>query len=144
MRARLGATLAVLAALGAVAAGSHAANAATPDTFTVVSAGAPPGSPDQVTVVVDSPSTITGLTAGFVAGSGTDRFDQVLTPGATETDPSDSTQTQSTWTATIPVGASGLALGNYQIKLDGTFADSGTYSIANATWVPFSFWPRPR
>lgn len=134
MRASLGATLAVIGALGAIATGSHAANAATPDTFTVVSAGATPGSPDQLTVVVDSPSTITDLTAGFGPGG----FTLPLTPGATETDPADPTQTQSTWTATIPVGASGLALGTYTITVDGTFSDSGTDSVADP--MQFHFW----
>ena len=135
MRARLGATLAVIGALGAVAAGSHAANATTAaDTFTVVSARATPGSPDQLTVVVDSPSTITDLTAGFGASG----FTLPLTPGATETDPADPTQTQSTWTATIPVGASGLALGTYTITVDGTFSDSSTDSVADP--MLFNFW----
>ncbi len=127
MRARLGATLAVIGALGVVATGSHAANAATADdTFTVVSAGTTAGSPDQLTVVVDSPSAITDLTAGF----GTGGFTLPLTAGATQTDPADPTQTQSTWTATIPVGASGLALGTYTITLAGTFSDAGTDSVA--------------
>jgi hypothetical protein len=39
VRASLGAALAVVAALGAIAAGSHTANAATADTFTVVGVG---------------------------------------------------------------------------------------------------------
>lgn len=125
LRASLGATLAVLGALGAIAAGSHAANAATADTFTVVSAGATAGNPDQVTVVVDSPSTLTSLTAQFWLGS--DDYNTPLTPGPTVTDPTDPTQTQSTWTANIPAGASGLPLGHYGITLAGVFADSGTY-----------------
>ena len=137
LRARLGATLAVIGALGAVAAGSHAANAATPDTFTVVSAGTTAGSPDQLTVVVDSPSTLTGLSAGFVNG-GVDAYDQTLTAGPTGTDPTDPTQTQSSWTASIPAGAAGLPLGSYTITLNGTFADTTTpYSLATAD--PFSF-----
>jgi hypothetical protein len=138
LRARLGATLAVIGALGVVAAGSHAANATTADdTFTVVSAGTTAGSPDQLTVVVDSPSAITDLTAGF----GTGGFTLPLTAGATETDPSDQTQTQSTWTATIPVGASGLALGTYTITLAGTFSDAGTDSVAAP--AQFSFLADP-
>jgi hypothetical protein len=137
LRVRLGATLAVVGALGAVAAGSHVANAATPDTFTVVSAGTTAGSPDQLTVVVDSPSTLTGLSAGFVNG-GVDAYDQTLTAGPTETDPTDPTQTQSSWTASIPAGAGGLSLGSYTITLNGTFADTTTpYSLATAD--PFSF-----
>ena len=94
MRASLGATLAVLGALGAIAAGSHAANAATPDTFTVVSALTTVGNSDQLNIVVDSPSTLTGLSVGFVSG-GVDTFDQTLTSaGAPVQDPTDQTQTQ--------------------------------------------------
>jgi hypothetical protein len=131
VRASLGATLAVIAAVGAIAAGSHAANAATADTFTVVSAGASAANPDQVTVVVESPSTLTGLTAQFLAG-GVDAYAQTLTPGSTAPDPADPTQTDSTWTANIPAGTSGLALGGYSITLQGTFADAGTYTQADA------------
>jgi hypothetical protein len=131
VRAGLGATLAVIAALGGLAAGSQAANAATADTFTVVSAGASATNPDQLTVVVESPSTITGLTAQFLAG-GVDQYDQTLTPGSTAPDPADPTQTDSTWTANIPAGASGLALGSYSITLKGTFADASTDSQADA------------
>jgi hypothetical protein len=129
LRARLSATLAVLGALGAIAAGSHAANAATADTFTVVSAGATAGNPDQVTVIVDSPSTFAGLTAQFWDDS--DAYNTTLTLGSTITDPVDPSQTRTTWTANVPAGASGLALGRYAITLQGTFADSGTYSWAD-------------
>ena len=125
MRAGLGATLAVLSALGAVAAGSHAANAATPDTFTVVSAGATAGNPDQLTVVVDSPSTLLSLMAPLSAGSSSTPFPQDLTLGSTEADPSDSSQSQTTWTANISASSvSGLPLGSYTVSLTGTFADS--------------------
>jgi hypothetical protein len=114
VRAGLGATLAVIGALGAVAAGSHAANATiADDTFTVVSALTSVGNSDQLTVVVDSPSTLTGLSAGFVNG-GVDAYDQTLTAGPAGTDPSDPTQTQSSWTASIPAGVSGLPLGSYR------------------------------
>ena len=112
------------------------ANAATPDTFTVVSAGTTAGSPDQLTVVVDSPSALTGLSAGFVNG-GVDAYDQTLTAGPTGTDPTDPTQTQSSWTASIPAGAAGLSLGSYTITLNGTFTDTTPYSLATAD--PFSF-----
>jgi hypothetical protein len=125
LRAGLGATLAVLGALGAVAAGSHAANAATPDTFTVVSAGATPGNLDQLTVVVDSPSTLLSLQASLSDGSSSSPDPQDLALGSTEIDPSDSSQSQTTWTASIAAGsASGLPLGSYTVSLTGTFADS--------------------
>ena len=138
MRASLGATLAVLGAVGAVAAGSHAANAATPDTFTVVSAGATSGSPDVVTVVVDSPSTLTGLTASFVTSAAVDAYDQPLTLASSAPDPNDSTQTETTWTANVPAGASGLALGSgYSISLGGTFSDASTSSVASAGTFDF-------
>jgi hypothetical protein len=121
LRAGLGATLAVLGALGAVAAGSHAANAATPDdTFTVVSAGATPGTPDQLKVVVDSPSTLNSLDAPLSDGSSSSPYPLELTLVSTVTDPSDSSQTQTTWTTSV----SGLPLGSYTVSLTGTFADS--------------------
>lgn len=142
LRATIGATLAVLGAVGAVAAGSHAANAATPDTFTVVSAGATSGSPDQVTVVVDSDtaSNLTGLQAQFLTGGagGAVAYSENLTAGPTETDPADPTQTQSTWTANVPAGASGLALGSgYSISLNGTFSDNTTSLVAGAGTFDF-------
>ena len=129
LRAGLGATLAVLGALGAVAAGSHAANAATPDTFTVVSAGATAGNPDQLTVVVDSPSTLDSLMAPLSDGSSSSPYPQDLALGSTETDPADPSQFQTTWTANIAAGsASGLPLGSYTVSLTGTFADSAQYT----------------
>ena len=82
------------------------------DTFTVVSAGATACQPDQVTVVVDSPSTLTGLTAAVPDSGAVDAYDQPLTLGSTAPDPTDPTQTETTWTASIPAGASGLALGS--------------------------------
>jgi hypothetical protein len=139
LRATLGATLAVLGAVGAIAAGSHAANAAaTPDTFTVVSVLTSVGNSDQLNVVVESPSTLSSLSAGFVAG-GTDVFDQTLTQQGTGVpDPNDSTQTDTTWTASIPAGASGLALGTYSVTLTGVFSDSTTpYSVATSDTYPF-------
>jgi hypothetical protein len=136
VRTRFGATLAVIGALGAIAAGSHAANAATADTFTVVSALTTVGNPDQLTVVVDSPSTLTGLSAGFV-NDGVDAYDQPLTLGSAVTDPTDPTQTVSTWTANIPAGPSGLPLGSYSISLTGTFADTTTHSLATGDTFRF-------
>jgi hypothetical protein len=137
LRASLGATLAVIGALGVIAAGSHAANASpADDTFTLVSALTTVGNSDQLNVVVDSPSTLSGLSAGFVSG-GVDAYDQTLTPSSTATDPSDPTQTETTWTADIPAGASGLALGNYTITLNGTFADAATYSLVTANTFSF-------
>ena len=135
MRASLGAALAVLGAVGAIAAGSHAANAsaadASADTFTVVSAGASSANPDQLTVVLDSPSTIAGLAAWFMADGGS-QYDTSLTPGSAVTDPTDPTQTETTWSANIPEGAAGLSFGRYSIDLAGTFADAGTYTQADA------------
>jgi hypothetical protein len=129
LRASVGTVLALLCAVGATGAGALTANAspsAAADTFTVVSAGAAAANPDQLTVVVDSPATITGLTARLLAGS-TDELDPVLTQQApAPTDPAG----QTTWTAVIPVGTSptGLALGDYTVSLDATFSDSGTGS----------------
>jgi hypothetical protein len=129
LRASVGTALALLCAVGATGAGALTANAspsAAADTFTVVSAGAAAANPDQLTVVVDSPATITGLTAHLLAGS-TDELDPVLTQQApAPTDPAG----QTTWTALIPVGTSptGLALGDYTVSLDATFSDSGTGS----------------
>jgi hypothetical protein len=135
LRASFGAALAVLGAVGAIAAGSHAASASaadTPtDTFTVVSAGASSANPDQLTVVLDSPSTIAGLAAWFMADGGS-QYDTSLTPGSAAPDPTDPTQTETTWTADIPVGASGLPLGSYAITLVGTFDDTSNYSLDNA------------
>ena len=41
-------------------------------------------------------------------------------------------------TASIPAGASGLALGKYSITLNGTFADAGTDSVPTDT--PYNFF----
>src|SRR3984957_13182988 len=134
LRASLGAALAVLGAIGAIAAGSLTASAdpvPSTDSFTVVSAGASAANPDQLSVVVDSPDTITGLTAQFLNGA-VDAYDQALTLGSTAPDPTDPTQSETTWTASIPAGTSGLALGSYSITLNGTFSDAGTYSQPEA------------
>ena len=147
LRASLGTTLAFLGVLGAVAAGSLTANAspaAEPpaDTFTVVSAGN--SAPNQLTVVVDSPSTITGLTASLIRGTavtiGTDDvYDVALTPSSSIADPNDSTQTQTTWVATIPLGTSpsGVALGIYSVNLTATYSDTTTSKLTDAG--PFGF-----
>jgi hypothetical protein len=142
LRAGLGASLALLGALGATFAGSITANASPAveplaDTFTVVSAGASVANPDQLSVVVDSPSTIASLTAAFGTTTVTDAYNQALTRQSSETDPTDPAQTQTTWTANIPTGASGLPLGNYVINLSGAFGDSTTYTAPGAN--PFSF-----
>lgn len=143
LRASIGTTLALLGALGALAAGSltaHASPAVEPpvDTFTVVSAAT---SPDGLNVVVDSVSAVTGLTAQFLA-DGTDSYNQVLTLQSTETDPSDANQTQTTWTATnIPAGTSGLPLGSYTVNLNATYSDSTTSTVADAG--TFAFLAQP-
>jgi hypothetical protein len=128
LRVGLGATLAVISALGTLAAGSQVANASTTDTFTVVSAGATAGNPDQLTVVVDSPSTLNSLEAPLSDGSSSSPYPLDLALSSTEVDPSDSSQTQTTWTASIAAGSvSGLPLGSYTVSLTGTFADSTQY-----------------
>jgi hypothetical protein len=142
LRAGLGTALALLGALGATAGITLTANASptaepAADTFSVVSAAASAGHPDQVTVVVDSPSAVVGLTAQFITGASTDAYDQTLTQQSSVTDPADSAQTQTTWTADIPAGASGLALGSYTINLSGTFADSTSSTRSDV--APFSF-----
>jgi hypothetical protein len=136
LRARFGAALAVLGAVGAITTGSHAASASTADSFTVVSAGASAANPDQLSVVVDSPDTITALSAVFVSGSPY-MYDQSLKLASTSTDPTDPTQSQTAWTASIPAGASGLELGTYSVTLNGTFADAGTDSHPAAAIFPF-------
>ncbi|HEY6791909.1 MAG TPA: hypothetical protein VI365_31795 [Trebonia sp.] len=141
LRASLGTTLAVLGALGATAAGTLTANASTtvepPDTFTVVSAAASTTNPDQLTVVVDSPSTLNGLTAQFETISIADAYSQALTQQSSEADPSDPNQTQTTWTADIPAGTSGLPLGSYYIGLKGTYSDGNSSSVTNAGTFSF-------
>ncbi len=145
LRASFGTALALLGALGATAAGTLTANASpvaepAADTFSVVSAAASASNPDQLVVVVDSPSTVAGLTARFINyGATTDAYDQVLAQqGSSVVDPTDPAQTQSTWTASIPAGSSGLALGNYTINLSGTFTDNSSgYSLADV--APFYF-----
>ncbi len=135
MRPILGAALTLLAALGTTAAGAATAIAATADTFSVVSAGASSGNPDQLTVVVDSPSTITGLAASLsprpTAGNA---YSPTLTLSSSATDPSDATQTQTTWTASIPAGTSpnGLPLGTYSIGLTATYSGGTSSSLTNA------------
>jgi hypothetical protein len=137
LRASLGTTLALLGALGATAAGTLTANASPAgvpaDTFTVVSAGVSAINPDLLTVTVDSSTQITDLTASLYSGT-TDELDQPLTlmPGSTTTDPAG--DTQSTWTAAIPVGTSpnGLALGSYTINLAATYSDSNPSSVTDA------------
>jgi len=142
LRASLRTALAVLGALGATAAGSltaHASPAAEPpaDTFTVVSAGATAANPDQLTVVADSPSTLASLTAQFDLSTSEEVFHQVLTLQSSAADPSDSNQTQTTWTANIPAGPSGLPLGDYIVNLNGTFADAATFTVPSAAVLTF-------
>jgi hypothetical protein len=135
LRPILGAALTLLAALGTTAAGAATANAASADTFSVVSAGASSGNPDQLTVVVDSPSTITGLAASLSPlPAGASAYAPTLTLSSSETDPSDATQTQTTWTASIPAGTSpnGLPLGTYSIDLTATYSDGTSSALTHA------------
>jgi hypothetical protein len=150
LRARLGTTLAVLGALGAIAAGSLTASARADtipipaDQFDVVSAGASATNPDQLTVVVDSVSTVASLSAQFLA-NGTGVYGETLTLASTAADPTGPAgSTQTTWTATIPVGTyaspgSGLPIGDYAVSVNGAFTDSATatYSLPYAGWIDF-------
>jgi hypothetical protein len=144
LRARLGAALAVLGAVGAVAAGSLTASAGAvtvpipADTFDVVSAGTSAANLDQLTVVVDSTSTIATLSAGFLT-NGVDAYDRTLTLASSATDPTGPAgSTQTTWTANLPAGASGLTLGAYSITVNGSFTDSATtYSQPSAGVLSF-------
>lgn len=142
LRASLGTTLTLLGALVATAAGTVTANAspadAPADSFTVVSAGASASNPDQLTVVVDSSSTINDLTASLLSGAN-DEYDATLTQSSSVTDPSDATATQTTWQATIPAGTSpsGLALGSYTVSLNATYSDTTTSSAASAGTFSF-------
>ena len=133
LRATVGTGLTLLAALGATTAGALPANASTPDIFSVASAGVNAAVPGQLTVVVDSPSAISGLTANLLSGT-TDEYDATLTQGASVPDPNDATQTQTTWNVSIPMGTSpsGLGLGSYTINLNATYSDSTTSSVTGA------------
>ena len=139
LRASLGATLAVLGALGAIAAGSHVANASNADdTFTVVQTQVSPGNPYQVLFETDSPTTpgLDGLSVAFMNG-GVDAYDLQLRELPSHTDPNNPSMTVGMWVADIPAGASGLPLGTYSMTLNGTFGDGGTDSVATGVTVPF-------
>jgi hypothetical protein len=147
LRASLGTTLALLAALGVTAAGSLAANAspadAPADTFTVnLVTTVSPSLPNQLSVIVKSPSTITGLTASMMSGTD-DEYDAALTMHSSFPDPTDPTQTITQWQAAIPMGTSpsGLALGNYTVNLTATYSDSTTSSVTDGG--NFAYLVRP-
>ena len=147
LRASLGTTLALLGALGATSAGSLAAHAspadAPADTFTVkvITSGAPAAA-NQLSVIVESPSAITGLTASMMSGTG-DAYDAALTMRGSEVDENDPTQTISQWQATIPMGTSpsGLALGNYTVNVTATYSDTATSSVTDGG--TFAFLTQP-
>jgi hypothetical protein len=139
LRASLGATLAVLGALGAIVAGSHVANASNADdTFTVTQTQVTPGGPYQVLFETDSPTTpgLDGMSVAFMNGS-IDVYNQELRALPSHTDPNNPSMTVGMWVADIPAGASGLPLGIYTMTLNGTFADGGTDSVATGVTVPF-------
>jgi hypothetical protein len=139
LRASLGATLAVLGALGAIAAGSHVANASSADdTFTVVQTQVSAGNPYQVLFETDSPTTpgLDGLSVAFMNGA-VDAYDLQLRELPSHTDPNNPSMTVGMWVADIPAGASGLPLGTYSMTLNGTFGDGGTDSVATGVTVPF-------
>jgi hypothetical protein len=139
LRASLGATLAVLGALGAIAAGSHVANASNADdTFTVVQTQVSAGNPYQVLFETDSPTTpgLDGLSVAFMKGA-VDAYDQQLRALPSHTDPNNPSMTVGMWVADIPAGASGLPLGTYSMTLNGTFGDGGTDSVATGVTAPF-------
>jgi hypothetical protein len=130
LRAGLSAALVVIAAVGMTASGafSQKASAAEPpaDTFSVAPSGLTTGA-DQLTVVLDSPSALTGVTAEFETSvAGAAPYTQSLSLQSTETDPQDSNQTQTTWT--VNIAESALPLGNYALDLLGTFSDSTSYT----------------
>jgi hypothetical protein len=139
LRASLGATLAVLGALGAIAAGSHVANASNADdTFTVIQTQVSAGNPYQVLFETDSPTTpgLDGLSVAFMKGA-VDAYDQELRELPSHTDPNNPSMTVGMWVADIPAGASGLPLGTYSMTLNGTFGDGGTDSVATGVTAPF-------
>jgi hypothetical protein len=140
LRAAIGSGLIVLAALSATAAGAATANAATADTFTVVSAGASASNADQLTVVVDSPSTISDLAASLDSDA-PGAYAAMLTQTASQADPSDSTQTQTTWTADIPAGTSldSLGAGVYAFSLAATYSDGSSSTLPDAG--SYGFYP---
>jgi hypothetical protein len=139
LRASLGATLAVLGALGAIAAGSHVANASdADDTFTVVQTQVSAGNPYQVLFETDSPTTpgLDGLSVAFMKGA-VDAYDQQLRALPSHTDPNNPSMTVGMWVADIPAGVAGLPLGTYSMTLNGTFGDGGTDSVATGVTAPF-------
>ena len=108
LRASLGATLAVLGALGAIVAGSHVANASNADdTFTVTQTQVTPGGPYQVLFETDSPTTpgLDGMSVAFMNGS-IDVYNQELRALPSHTDPNNPSMTVGMWVADIPAGAS--------------------------------------
>jgi hypothetical protein len=136
LRASLGATLAVLGALGAIAAGSHVANASsTDDYFTVVSVS---GNAQQLTFVTESPTADLpqGMTLELMQGA-VDVYNQVLRPLPSHPDPNDPSLTLSTWITSIPVGTLGPPLGTYSMTLTTSFADGGTDTVATGDTLPF-------
>jgi len=138
LRASLGATLAVLGALGAIAAGSHVANASNADDTFTVQTQVSAGNPYQVLFETDSPTTpgLDGLSVAFMKGA-VDAYDQELRALPSHTDPNNPSMTVGMWVADIPAGASGLPLGTYSMTLNGTFGDGGTDSVATGVTAPF-------
>jgi hypothetical protein len=135
LRASLGATLAVLGALGAIAAGSHVANASTTnDTFTVVSIT---GNAEQLIIMTDSPTAnpLGGLTLQLFNGA-VDAYNQNMRPLPSHPDPTDPSLTVSSWLTSIPAPPLGPPLGTYSMTLTGDFSDGGIDSVETGDTLP--------
>ena len=113
------ALLAVLGLIPAVVYSAAPASAATSpadDQFGVFSAGSPTAHVGDLTVVLGSSATITGVTAHLiVAGTGNDVLDQVLSETASA--PIGSSQTQSTWSVPTAITEAELPLDTYRTRL---------------------------
>jgi hypothetical protein len=127
--------LAVLGGLAGVAVAATSASAAT-DTITSVTVSDPASSTGaltgDLTVVVDSTTSITALTAHLVtfnSDNPTDYLDPALTETGTPVTLSDG-DTESTWS--VPITTAQLALDPYQVNLDVAFADGTTTTVTDA------------
>lgn len=133
------ALLAVLGLIPAVVYSAAPASAATSpadDQFGVFSAGSPTAHVGDLTVVLGSSATITGVTAHLiVAGTGNDVLDQVLSETASA--PIGSSQTQSTWSVPTAITEAELPLDTYSINVDVTFADQTTQSATDIGTLSF-------
>jgi hypothetical protein len=129
--------LVVLGSLAGVAVAVTPASAAT-DTITSVTVSDPAGGngalTGDLTVVVDSTTAITALTAHLVtfdSDDPTDYLDPALTETGTPVTLSDG-DTESTWSVAAPITTDQLAVDPYQVNLDATFADGSTTTVTDA------------